>query len=255
MGKVKRDASWNKPARITELISSFYTAKSSKLHYGFLQEHGNSFFRIISANLSVNKDNSVFLPSLSDPVNHPMDDTITSSDILAVYIRSHQNDLSGSPMPETGKYPPTNETMMISPPTLREWKSSQQHHFNIFNSNSITPTGPTHTAVSSSSVHHDDLVDDLVAITFKANWDDKEEFSVMIDDNLTVESTMEEIMVDGDVFAELASVGNKTEIKYLIQKRGGGKITLKWDKFKRLSMKNVMSIKNVHEDYMVVIVE
>ena len=55
VGKVKRDAFWDKPARIAELVSELYTIPSSKLYYGFLKEHGNSFYRIISANLSVIK--------------------------------------------------------------------------------------------------------------------------------------------------------------------------------------------------------
>ena len=70
MGKVKRDESWNKLARIAELVASLYTSKSSKLHYGFLQEHGNSFFVIIPENLSVKKDDSIFLLSLADPINN-----------------------------------------------------------------------------------------------------------------------------------------------------------------------------------------
>ena len=60
VGKVKLDSKWNKLARVTELIANMYACPSSKLHYGFLKEHGNSFFRIISANLSMNQDNSVF---------------------------------------------------------------------------------------------------------------------------------------------------------------------------------------------------
>ena len=89
VGKVKRDDCWNKPAHITNFIDSLYVTPSSKLHYGFLKEHGNSFFRIISANLSVHKDNSVFLHSLNDPDNNPLDESIITKDLLSVFIRSH----------------------------------------------------------------------------------------------------------------------------------------------------------------------
>ena len=125
MGKIKQDEYWNKPARIMELVSTLYYSTASKLYYGLLKEHGNSFFYVILANLSVHKENIVFLTSLNDPANHPLDNDIITSDLLAVYIRIHQNDLPGSNMAETGKYPPTNETMMVVQPTLCEWKASQ----------------------------------------------------------------------------------------------------------------------------------
>ena len=35
VGAMKRDKCWNKPTRISELVTSFYVDKSSKLHYGF----------------------------------------------------------------------------------------------------------------------------------------------------------------------------------------------------------------------------
>ena len=38
-------------------------------------------------------------------------------------------------MPETSKYPPTNEGMMVIPPTLREWRATNQldTNFNLRN--------------------------------------------------------------------------------------------------------------------------
>lgn len=121
VGKVKRDVCWDKPARIAELVSELYTNVTSKMYYGFLKEHGNSLYRIISVNLSVKKDNSIFLPALDDPGNNELRDEIINRDILLIFIRSHQNDLTGAPMPETKKIPPVNETMMIMPPTFGEW--------------------------------------------------------------------------------------------------------------------------------------
>ena len=127
-GSVKRDDNWNKPARIMDLLSSIYKDKSSKLYYGFLNEHSHSFFRIISANLSIHKEASVFLPSLNDSTIQ-LDEKIIDEHLLMVYTRSHQNDIPGNPMPETGKYLPTNEAMMIVPPSYKEWKATQQRGF------------------------------------------------------------------------------------------------------------------------------
>ena len=251
VGKVKRDSNWNKPARITELIANLYSSQTSKLHYGFLKEHGNSFFRIISANLSMHLDNSVFLPALNDPDNHPISDEIITQDVLEVFIRSHQNDLPGNPMPETNRYPPTNETMLITPPTLREWKSTQQPVFDIFGSSTITPTNTHHhAAVMPSTVPNPNEID---AVTFRAEWND-EEVSVMIEDNFTIDTDMESILDAEDVLSDLGAVdGGGQSYRYVIQKRSGGKLTLKWDKFRGTTMKKIMNIKNVHEDYIVIV--
>ena len=248
VGKVKRDECWNKPARIAELISTLYSSAASKLHFGFLKEHGNSFYRIIAANLSIHKDNSVFLAALNDPDNNKLDDEVITRDILSVFVRSHQNDLPGGPMPETGKYPPMNATMMVMPPTFREWNSTQQQQrFNIFGMHNVTPTGvPTSDAVVPTIEN-----EVLVGITFRANWDDDEEVSVMVEGSLNLDSTMEELMIDGDVCLELGNDASDA-YKYMIQKRSGGKLTLKWVKFKDMKVRNLMRIKNVHEDYIVI---
>ena len=126
VGKVKRDACWDKPARIAELVSELCTTPSSKLYYGFLKEHGNSFYRIIIAIFFVHKDNSVFLPTLDDPTNQKLTDEVITRNILSVFVLIHQNDFPGAPMPETKKCPPVNETMIDMPPTFRKWQTMQQ---------------------------------------------------------------------------------------------------------------------------------
>lgn len=47
----------------------------------------------------------------------------------------------------------------------------------------------------------------------------------MLVDGITVELTML-IMVNGNVFSELADVSNKLDHTFSIQKRGGGRLTL-----------------------------
>lgn len=126
MGKVKRDGCWNKSTRIVDLTLSLYSSSSSKVYFGFLKEHGNLFYHIISANVSVKKDKSAFLPTLNDQGIRPLDDEVITRDLLSMFVRSHQNNLPGGPMPETGKFSLMNETMMIMSPTFREWSSTQQ---------------------------------------------------------------------------------------------------------------------------------
>ena len=99
-------------------------------------------------------------------------------------------------MPETSKYPPANETMLITPPTLREWKATQQPVFDIFGLNTITPTNTQHhAAIMPSTVPNPNEID---AITFRADWND-EEASIMIEDNLTIDTDMENILNAEDV--------------------------------------------------------
>ena len=170
-------------------------------------------------------------------------------DLLAVYGQNHRNDLPGGPQPETGKFPPLNESMMIAPPTLREWKSTQQQQpFNIFGANPVTPSGVFHRAATLPPIQ----CNELVGLTFKAEWNDEEEISVMVEGNLNMESTMEDVMKDGDVNSELGCDENVL-FKYLIQKQSGGKLTLKWNKFKTLTVKRFTEIKSIHEDYIIII--
>lgn len=57
---VKRDEHRKNPALVMELVNAMFRNEACKLHYGFLQEHGLSFCRIINADISVNKDASIF---------------------------------------------------------------------------------------------------------------------------------------------------------------------------------------------------
>ena len=89
VSKIKGDECWNKPARTVELISTLYSSTPSKLHFGFLKEYGNSFYWIITANVSVNKDNSVFLAALNDLENNTMNNDVITRDILPVFMSGH----------------------------------------------------------------------------------------------------------------------------------------------------------------------
>ena len=169
-GSIKRDSNWNKLSKIMDLIITLYKTTTSKLYYGFLKEHGNSFFRIISANISINKDASPFLPALND-TKTPLSEDIIDEHLLAVYIRSHQNDIPGGPLPDTNNYPPTNETMMITPPTHCEWKASQQRQFE-FQHSTQQPTLQHHQSTSVSQAKHSNNEtrgDEIMGMTFKAS--------------------------------------------------------------------------------------
>ena len=121
MRVIKRGECWNKPARISELVPSLYKNKSGKLYHGLLKDHGNSFL-IVSTDLSILKDTSIFFPWLNYVSYHPLNDEMIDKHLLAIFMRSHMDNLPRRPAPDTGRFPPTNESMMEIPPTHQEWK-------------------------------------------------------------------------------------------------------------------------------------
>lgn len=90
-----------------------------------------------------------------------------------------------------------------------------QQQFNIFgsNSHSATPTGVPGGGAVLPLVQCDELVE----VTFIADWDEKEEVSVMVEGTLTDDSAMEDVMIHGNVSLELGGDMNES-YKYLIQK-------------------------------------
>ena len=253
VGAAKRTDTWNKPQQIIEFINGLYKSPSSKLHHGFLKEHSNSFFRIISASLSIHKDNSYFLPFLTNTST----DTPTGKDIdkhlLSVYVNGHQNDVPGNLMPETSKYPPTNEGMMVIPPTLREWRATNQLDTNFNLRNPIGFNNQMHSiqAVTPMNNVGGCIRQDggTIGITFKAEWDDKEELSVMIDGDLSMSSTMEDVMIDGEVVGDFRMGRNLDRYKFQLQKKGTGRLTLKWKKFSTMTVQLFTNIHNIDDNY------
>ena len=154
-------------------------------------------------------------------------------------------------MPETGKFPPTNETMMDIPPTLREWKSTQIRLSSFHHS--ITPphhapycTVPTVPPVNNIGV----VSGNIIALTFKAAWDDDLEVSVIIEDPLLLDSAMEMVMEEGDVFCDLdISIEAISTYKFLVLKKNGRNLSFKWNKFKRISVRTLVRINNIDSDF------
>ena len=72
-GDAKRSKNWAQPTQITTFITNLYINHECKLYYGFMREHANAFFRIISANVAHKKDASPFKPFIEDPASLPSD--------------------------------------------------------------------------------------------------------------------------------------------------------------------------------------
>lgn len=58
--------------------------------------------------------------------------------------------------------------------------------------------------------------DQIVAILLRVGWDDEEEVLIIVEHTLTVDSRMEIIMKEGDIFSELGASGTKDGRKFQI---------------------------------------
>ena len=93
---------------------------------------------------------------------------------------------------------------------------------------------------------------DITAIIFKTEEGDDLEVSVIIEDVLSSNSLMELVMVEGEVYCDLGVPAcNIKDYKFLIQKQSGSKLTLKWDKFRKLTVDTFIRIKNIDNDYVI----
>ena len=142
---------------------------------------------------------------------------------------------------------------MIVLPTLREWRGTNQRQVNYMTHTSnpfVSPFCHPNNVIPSSD-NGSNAENLIVSITFKALWFEDEEVSVLIEDRLTLDSTMKDIVREGDVLNELGATNEAHAYKALIQKKSGGKLTLKWSQFEKITMKKFMRLQNVHEDYIV----
>ena len=97
------------------------------------------------------------------------------------------NDIVGMSIPETKKFPPTNETMIIMTPTFREWKATQLHAAQLQHIIPLYPR-PTYNLIQPSLSLLDDREEvgrDIIVMNFKAACDEDLEVSVIIEDTLS----------------------------------------------------------------------
>ena len=257
IGAIKRDDHWKNPARVMELINDLFRDEGCKLHYGFLQEHGLSFCRIVNADISVNKDASIFLKAMSDPIAHKLSNEQIDKHLLYVYMKSHLNDVDGSILPETNKFPPTNETMMKLPPTLRDWKKSQNQGCDYLNPvmqmHGLRPaqmpflTKPSNDLSLDTRTAVDD--DDIIVIKFIREDNPMDDVSVYIDTPLSKQSTFAEVIEEGDVCEELdIALFNDDKIKAAIKRKDCSDFTIRFGKLKKMKVNTFIKTKNLHDD-------
>ena len=64
---------------------------------------------------------------------------------------------------------------------------------------------------------------------------------------------MQDILNVGDVLEDLELSDDPADYKYVINKVGNGKLTLKWKRFKNLKVESMISIQNIDKNYMVML--
>ena len=93
--------------------------------------------------------------------------------------------------------------------------------------------------------------DEIIALTFKSSINAGKEASVLIEESLTMESSMEEVMKDGGLLEGNENYDDDDKVQIL--KKSGGRLTLRWRKFRKMTVKRFIRIQNIDEDHIVII--
>ena len=255
VGKIMRKDIHCNSTKITELITRLYQSDSSKLHYGFLHEHVESFQRIIAGNIAVRRDDSVFMMAIEES-SIPTHEEI-NQELLSVFFQRHQNSTVGGMVPEINKFPPTNEETLIVPPFLRDWKKSN----NIYQMNNQVAShfGINQNRLPPSLIHHasaravEEANPSIIGLTFKSFYDD-DEITAIINGKLTINSTIQEVIDEYEIKSDLL-ISDLEQSKFLIKKKTGSYFTLKFNRFISMTVGDVISFKNIDDEYIIEIKE
>ena len=69
--------------------------------------------------MTVKNDASVFHSAIEDPKNNVLTSDAIDTNLLKACVHWNKNEVPGEWFPETNKHPPTNEVMIVVPPSLR----------------------------------------------------------------------------------------------------------------------------------------
>ena len=257
-GAALRKGIWRSVGKIADLVQFMYTDVSCKLFYGFTKEHANSFFRIINVNVNTLKDASPFLPYISSTINKSPPANIIEEHLLVVFTNCHSSDAFGS-LPLMNKYPPTNEDMCRVPPKYCDWKKTEMestfvtpvdnHTVRLANVNQHVGV---RTQLCDSDGRFERCVDDEVLV-LKFVYE-REETCVLINGQLTHQSTIERVMVVGEVLEDFNLIIDELDdYKYLIKTKGNG-FRLKWKQVNSMTVETLIKLKNIDTEYSIAIV-
>ena len=216
------------------------------------------FFRIINVNVNTLKDASPFLPYISSTINKSPPANIIEEHLLVVFTNCHSSDAFGS-LPLMNKYPPTNEDMCRVPPKYCDWKKTEMestfvtpvdnHTVRLANVNQHVGV---RTQLCDSDGRFERCVDDEVLV-LKFVYE-REETCVLINGQLTHKSTIERVMVVGEVLDDFNLIIDELDdYKYLIKTKGNG-FRLKWKQVNSMTVETLIKLKNIDTEYSIAIV-
>ena len=232
-----REDSQNSSTQIAQVVAHLYKTPGCKLYYGFTRQHAETIQRIIAADLSTHREASVFskaFESGSIPTNDELD-----TYLMSVYLNGCKNDVPGL-LPEMNKYPPINPDTIIAPPDIDEWKKGNES--NIFLDNNHTS--------SMLNLSNQRNRPTIVGLVFKCYKEDKNEFSVLIRGDLTMNSTMLDVMDGSNVMGDLG-IADIESSKFLVKKQSGSYLTMKYGQFYNMTVDELLRISNIHQDYVI----
>ena len=202
---IMRDESQAKSTEVSQLVVRLYKTESSKLHFGFTQQHAETIQRIVASDMNIHREKSVFRIAI-DSNSIPSNDDIDTY-LMNIYLGGHKNDVPGH-LPEQNLYPPTNKDIIIAPPNLSDWK--KRNDSNVFLNAASNPfgfcpgqfPGSFNNFVCDNNQTSHTAKQKIIGIVFKLYLIGDNEISVLIKRDLNDESSMLDVMKKCDLVGQ-----------------------------------------------------
>ena len=251
---IMRDKSQAKSTEVSQLVVRLYKNESSKLYFGFTQQHAETIQRIVASDKNIHREKSVFRKAI-DSNSIPSNDDIDTY-LMNIYLGGHKNDVPGH-LPERNFYPPTNKDVIIAPPNLSDWK--KRNNSNVF----LNAGNPFGFRVGQFPGGFNNFVCDqtlshatkrkIIGIQFKLHLID-DSISILIKRDLNNESSMLDVMKKCNVEREF-DIWDIGDCKFLIKKQSGSYFNMNYDQFFDITVEELISISNIDKDYTIEIMK
>lgn len=267
-GKMLREDSHRLPVQCMDLILRLYAEPDSAIHHGLLQEHADSLANVLRCRIKTEKESvggdGEYLSATESR------DAILPDNKVQVLLRDYTkfkgyaNNTPGF-APMKMAYPPLNTTTN-APPAYLAWAREKKAHnmMNPSSSNALLSTGggmssfPPFMSFAHNMVTADANTSGDVTVTFKYA---SEELSITINGDLTLGSSMMDVMKAGDDVEEsfgLASfdqvhLGRASPYVFKVNQKTNGKVFSFRKTFFSKSVESVLALANVEKPLFVTI--
>ena len=128
---------------------------------------------------------------------------------------------------------------------MNEWRKKKESNLLL---NGLKPSQIPPTAVGNYNLQNAVTINSIVGIVFKIHLIGDDEVSALIKGELNNESTMLEVMNECDVASDF-NITDIEDCKFLIKKKSGSYLKLKYSQFYDMTVNEFVRISNIHEDY------